>query len=238
MTTDYYQLHPFRKYLRLIKQLPKYDYMQAKRMAETGVPQAVLSELIGAGVHVVLNADQVQIDWLTNEIVDCRSWERICQMHEYNRVDWEFLTGMALETLEINMRRMAAGFRNWRMPEPTLIFISDQCDLRDTSAQRMLFHTLCCCRHWLVTLVWFYNPVMHSRRPEMSIDDQLRPMPRAWRNQIESVLDCQFGDLIRCSTHLHSERHVSVLPKTLRSVKPASVKTIAEVVSANAPQHV
>jgi len=63
-------------------------------------------------------------------------------------------------------------------------------------------------------------------------------MPPQWRNQIDSVLDCQFGDLIRLTTPRRSQSHVGVLPKQLQSVKPAAVQTIEQVVADEVPQRV
>jgi len=36
---EYDELHPFHKSLRLLKQLPDFDYMQAKRIAEKATPR-------------------------------------------------------------------------------------------------------------------------------------------------------------------------------------------------------
>ena len=230
---QYHQLHPFCKYLRLLKQLPEHDYMQAKRAAETGVPRCSIGDLLAKrGVYLIINADQQQVNALTKQIVNCRRWDTVCRMENYDDSSpWQQYT----EICEAQERAFWTLAKHWDQPMEShqrLVFISHDCDLRGKEAVKMLRNTLCTCRHWGLTLVWFYNPY-NNRNGPAALNDRLQFLRPELRIQIDAILDCQYHDLIKVTSYRHKvdgRQCITVLPKHLAPVEPTSMANVQEAI--------
>lgn len=208
--------------------------MQAKRAAETGVPRCSIGDLLAKrGVHLIINADQQQVNALTKQIVNCRRWDSVCRMENYDDSSpWQQYT----EICEAQERSFWTHAKHWDQPMEShqrLVFISHDCDLSGQEAREMLRNTLVTCRHWGLTLIWFYNPQNNRRDRPAPPDNRLQFLRPELRMQIDAVLDCQFQDLIKVTSNRHKieqRQRITVLPKDLSAVAPTSMPNVQEAI--------
>ena len=237
---EYDDLHPFRKYLRLLKQLPDFDYMQAKRIAETGMPRRRIADLLQkSGVYIVVNADQQQIDAVKSQFINARHWNTICQFSHYNHSEWSGYMGplMQQQHLPQPLRVPVAMHDGFVHSPDNLLFLSDQCDLRVPVSTPNIFYSIAndflqsvvaLLHRCSINMVWFLNPTLHPTESRF-VDKRLLFLPKECAEQVNAFMDCGFDDLIKATTWHRGVADSCVVAKNLQPVDPIPLPTPVDV---------